>query len=93
MGRNPVDGRGQRGTHAIGCRHCRSVRTLWRSRISAHGWALQLAAIGNLALSVRLMDWTDLGYLTIFVTPVFAALGFFECRRLVIACAGCGRPR
>ncbi len=44
------------------------------------GWLLYIPAIANLLLSFLLM-FIFIGFVTIFLSPVLAIVGFYGCRR------------
>src|SRR5882724_10882576 len=64
----------------VRCPHCGSSQFFGTRRITAMGWLLYSLAIGNLIISFLLM-FVFIGFLTIFLSPVLAIVGFYGCRR------------
>jgi len=54
------------------------------------GWVLYIAAILNVFVSGLLM-FVLVGFLTIFLSPILAVIGFYACRKFVNTCARCRR--
>lgn len=52
------------------------------------GWVLYIGAVANGFISVLLM-LVFIGWITIFLTPVLAIIGFYGCRKHVNTCARC----
>jgi len=75
---------------AVRCPHCGSLQFFGRRKVTPTGWLLYMAALGNLFLSFLLM-FVLVGFLTIFLSPVLAIVGFYGCRRHVNTCARCKR--
>lgn len=72
----------------IRCPYCGSTQFFGRRKITGLGWFLYISAILNIPVSIVLM-FVFIGWLTIFLTPVMAIIGFYACRRHVNTCARC----
>jgi len=74
----------------VRCPHCGSAQFFGRRKVTPMGWGLYIAAIANLLLSFLLM-FIFIGFVTIFLSPILAIVGFYGCRRHVNTCARCKR--
>jgi len=72
----------------IRCPHCGSTQFFGRRKITGFGWFLYISALLNIPVSFLLM-FVLIGWVTIFLTPVMAIIGFYACRRHVNTCARC----
>lgn len=75
---------------SIQCPYCGSVQFFGGKKVTALGWALYIAALVNIPISLLLM-FLLIGFLTIFLTPLLAIVGFYGCRKHVNTCARCKR--
>jgi|GEM_PF-2697879 len=74
----------------VRCPSCGSSQFFGSKKISGLGWTLYISAIANLFISGLLM-FVFVGFLTIFLSPILAMVGFYGCRKHVNTCAKCKR--
>jgi DNA-directed RNA polymerase subunit RPC12/RpoP len=75
---------------AVQCPYCSSKQFFGRRKVTVLGWVLYASAIVNLIVSIPMM-FLFVGFVTIFLSPVLAIVGFFVCREHVNTCARCKR--
>jgi hypothetical protein len=69
---------------------CGSTQFFGAKKVTTLGWVLYISAIANLLVSGLLMFFL-IGFVTIFLSPVLAIVGFYGCRKHVNTCAKCKR--
>jgi hypothetical protein len=81
---------GTRDDTLVRCPSCGSTQFFGSKKVTGMGWALYIAALVNIPISLLLM-FVLIGFVTIFLTPVLALVGFYGCRKHVNTCAKCKR--
>ena len=74
----------------VHCPSCSSTQFFGSKKVSGLGWTLYISAIANIFISGLLM-FVFIGFLTIFLSPILAMIGFYGCRKHVNTCARCKR--
>jgi DNA-directed RNA polymerase subunit RPC12/RpoP len=74
----------------VRCPSCGSTQFFGAKKVTTLGWVLYISAIANLLVSGLLMFFL-IGFVTIFLSPVLAIVGFYGCRKHVNTCAKCKR--
>lgn len=74
--------------HRIMCPNCGSTQFFGRRRISGLGWALHIASIVNLLISIPLMFFF-VGFCTIIFTPILSLCAYVWGFQHANTCASC----